>query len=432
MQRRILFLLSLFFLLSQPFLTHAATYYAQSGGTNNSCGAATNPNTPRSSMGNGISCLGGGDTLILKCGTYHEGINDGQIPNGSPAAYTIIKAETPRCAILNDRAGISFGFSGTNQHYIEINGLVLDGTGLGTQIVAIEISADSGTGNLNIFNNAIQNYQGNQGAGTGTNAFGIMYIADHHTNTGVIFRGNLFRDIGLGDQPNQDAGWSYGIYYAGGGAIFENNEMYRISGYGIHGYTGHGGVSFNIIRNNYFEDTGGPAILQGNSFNQIYNNIIVRAGVGPAYQREGAIAVGMWSGDAESNMIYNNTIYDSRTDRCINNGGSNGGVARNNICYNNSNNQITSDAGGFTQDHNLQGTNPLFVNAAAADFHLQAGSPAINAGLIADDICTKGTPTRDGTNRCQGSSIDMGALEGQGTVIQQLPPPLNLRLGSTP
>ena len=50
--------------------------------------------------------------------------------------------------------------------------------------------------------------------------------------------------------------------------------------------------------------------------------------------------------------------------------------------------------------------NPNFVNADS-DFHLQAGSPAVDTG-----VTVSGVPTDyDGVSRPQGNAFDMGAYE---------------------
>ncbi|MCQ3935995.1 MAG: hypothetical protein DPW18_02990 [Chloroflexi bacterium] len=55
----------------------------------------------------------------------------------------------------------------------------------------------------------------------------------------------------------------------------------------------------------------------------------------------------------------------------------------------------------------LWNVNPLFVNPAAGDFHLQAGSPLINMGALLSIVTTD----YDGVARPQGSSHDIGAYE---------------------
>jgi hypothetical protein len=57
-------------------VAQAATYYvSKSGSNNNSCAQATSVSTPKLTINAGIGCLsGGGDTLLIRKGTYDETI----------------------------------------------------------------------------------------------------------------------------------------------------------------------------------------------------------------------------------------------------------------------------------------------------------------------------------------------------------------------
>ena len=67
-------------------------------------------------------------------------------------------------------------------------------------------------------------------------------------------------------------------------------------------------------------------------------------------------------------------------------------------------------SGSGNDANGLVGLNPLLVNAATGDLHLQAGSPAINAG---QSIPEAGSLDIDGQARVQGGFIDVGADEKQ-------------------
>jgi hypothetical protein len=95
------------------------------------------------------------------------------------------------------------------------------------------------------------------------------------------------------------------------------------------------------------------------------------------------------------------------------------------------NNVYGNVAQGQTLDYvglaNPTGTNgnissePQFANFAIGDFHLQPGSPCVNAGLNAAVV--SGWPDIEGENRIQGGTVDIGADESSG-VTWNLPAPV--------
>ena len=97
------------------------------------------------------------------------------------------------------------------------------------------------------------------------------------------------------------------------------------------------------------------------------------------------------------------------------------GEVRDNIFYDTSSN-YWEDGGTMTGDHNLlfstttsldpaqwpndRVADPLFVAPATGDYHLQAGSPAVDAGV---DVGL--TYDRDGNARPAGTAPDVGPYE---------------------
>jgi len=118
---------------------------------------------------------------------------------------------------------------------------------------------------------------------------------------------------------------------------------------------------------------------------------------------------------------YHNTFYDIAYHGAGFRDGATG-IVRNNIFMNVESSYWAADGGQVTGDgnlmmgssgpdpvgaHDLVDVDPLFVNAAGNDFHLTAGSPAIDRGEARPDVAAD----HDGVARPQGAGWDIGAYE---------------------
>ena len=417
-------LLVLFFTML-PVLAYGATYYAApSGGS--SCGNAQNPNTPIGGLGNGLKCLNGGDTLIVKSGTYQEGIYEQgvgfpTIPNGSPGNPTVVKSEAQYGAVLQPSNGQTSGssiikvFNGQN---ITVDGFTIDmsrmSCGSGT---AVNVRGTS-VGNVTIQNLEVKNLCGpNSMNGTGLVTSARMTPG---ASFSVKYANNKVHDLAYGFNENTQL-LAMGFYLVGQNIIFEGNELWNIAAYcgemwsAVTDEVGRLTNDNNIIRNNICHASGGFGMEIASGTNTlIYNNIVYNTGTNPNIGHAGIVIANVGWGTSNF-QVYNNTVYQN-TGPCISIEGATSTTVRNNICYKNGSDGVNNNGSGSVIDHNLLGIDPLFVNAAGGDFHLQSGSPAIDAGVV-----IPGLPLS-----FNGSTPDLGALEsGAGG---HLPAPRNLRL----
>jgi len=133
----------------------------------------------------------------------------------------------------------------------------------------------------------------------------------------------------------------------------------------------------NVIVNNVFEDN-----LQGGL--QVYTNATA------AIDHNTFIRQGVWALHAQ---------YCQPTV-----------TVTNNLFHGNALDALNDSPGSCTVlgDHNQPSSvEPKLVNEAAGDYHLTAGSPAVNAGRTLASV----TSDKDGVTRPQGSVSDIGAYE---------------------
>jgi uncharacterized repeat protein (TIGR01451 family) len=222
--------------------------------------------------------------------------------------------------------------------------------------------------------------------------------------------------------------------------ILRNSEIYNnnTTGTGFGGgiYIGEGTALIEAVQiyDNSAPRGGGVAAIRGNSTirnSLIYNNNNNHATVG---------AGGMIVGGFASVIFENNTVYNNQNLNATGPGGgiSVGGVltVTNSLIVGNSANSEggidlfgtptltvnytdyynnSPDDGYTTGTGNRTATNPNFVNAAGGDFHLNSGSPAIDAAIditgLTDDYEGRGRPFDDTTTNLYSSAIDRGASE---------------------
>jgi hypothetical protein len=214
--------------------------------------------------------------------------------------------------------------------------------------------------------------------------------------------GNTVEDFGLEARFGQQQGIQIG---SGTTGWVDGNVIKDGTGNGIEMH----GLGDNFIVNNLIVRPDGRGVYLGNWGAEpgkgffLFNNTIIEPG---------SHGIQMLNVDGTGNAAYNNLIVGpdriagTSPEVCISVGSGVDWTASNNLCA----------------DDPAEEAAVLFVNAAADDYHLQAGSTAVDAGL---DLTAEGvTEDLEGTTRPQGAAFDAGAYErgsgtGSGPVVFQ-------------
>lgn len=264
---------------------------------------------------------------------------------------------------------------------------------------------------------------------------GILGNSAHHKIYGNHLRnngepgdklnGSGFYLQGFGTNEDIDFGWNHVEDQRGARAIqvYGHIDNDFIDNIRIHDNL----LSGSELNNMVLGGSDGSTNILGTIY--VYNNIIIGAG-------DPGLRVNDPNGTViiQNNVLYNNGtpgVNGSTAQLYIERAAAGHITLRNNILYAVSPQtyaQIDAAAGDqvMVADHNLYfnggscpdfeltciHANPQFVNLPGLDFHLQAGSPAINAG-----IDTAVTRDYAGLPRPQGAAYDIGAFEFEQIIL---------------
>lgn len=438
--RQLFILLTVFSLsLSIAISAHAATYYVATTGSDSNPGTEA---APFKTIAKGSQKMSGGDTVYIRAGVYNEGLTHGYgspdkfvFKNGTsksnmtrfvayPGEEALAKGYTandngkviikpPRGWMGSQNGGATFALllEPENQ-YIEIRGLVFDGT-----------------------NSLIPDTSQSHGPVKFDGSYEENIWAKNNRLVGneIRYGGGI-----LGGGGNEIIGnWihhsrQYGVYAHFDNGILEGNLIEDNDGYGLHLFKQEHAVNGWIVRNNIFRRNGGnyhplgvfrnglirtgelkplPGVVLTRGSSQFYNNLVYDNPYGGVSVTNGAKDMFV-----ANNTVYGNGKYGIRlvAPQPGTNGSTNARII-NNISYGNSGSQIEDNGENTTLQNNLT-TDPKFVGAPG-DFGLQAGSPAIDKGIVLAEVKTDFT----GKARPEGAAYDIGAFEGAGSKANAIP-----------
>ncbi len=414
-------------------VAHAATYYvAKNGNDTAGTGSAAKPYL---TITKGVGMLKPGDTLLVHSGIYEEKLY-ANIPSGKNWEKPVtVKASPGDQVIVQPTSGdFVFYFTG-EQAYIVLDGLVIDGGKLTQKADCVTI--DGKANHIRLQSCEVRNAPR---CGIATKPYHKEHLEFTAVRSG---RGdhNEFLNCHVHDSV------ATGIILSTADNLVEGCVLHHNGDAGLYVYGGDPNNNNNTVRGcQVYQNTGGGIGLYFGRGHAAYNNVVW-----------GNTGVGLSAGTYAVNAsILNNTVCDNEIGISLSQRSDNSEV-HNNILSGNRNSGLEISAASATVSHNLLadrnllelpllaytwvtdqggpyqkttsekpdllwlgtlklsdniwapggGPDPLFVDRAHHDFHLRAGSPAIDAGMSLEVVAKD----YDGVARPQGKGHDLGALE---------------------
>jgi hypothetical protein len=394
------------YVLLSPCL-FGATYYVSTGGNDNNAGTQV---APFATIQQGVNFAQPGDTVLVADGTYG--------PDGQYTCGTV-------CSQAEYAAPVTFTRSGTASAPITIaaqnkwkavldcqlpTGYAGDGTD-GIQVCDAYFKFSGRASYITIYGFDIQR------------AYWVGAMVNSQ-NTNIAFIGNHFHHIGNRIYTVPSGAEGYGIVgvYAGTGSsyiMWDQNQFDNIGrlphpgtldeddynhDHGLYIYNG----PYTITNNVFFGQAAGWNIQTAPGAHDlaIVNNTLI-GGANP--MQDGCMV--LWG--LNTNVTIENNIFFDGTNYAMDNFETVqvDTLLSHNIVFGSGSGLLAPVSGNVVAVGNYLNADPLFVDAAANDYHLRVRSPAIDAGAAVDV-----TVDFDGNPRPFGAAIDIGAFEFVGQI----------------
>lgn len=411
-------------------------YFVSPTGSDGASGSAA---SPWQTIQQAAKSLVAGDVAYLESGVTSTSLDNynadlwlGDSGSGTASLPIALLAYPGATVTVGDPADL--GLRGSNLHgandYWVIAGLTLVGgtaleldTANHWRVIANDLSCPTGSGETACFHVQMT---------VGTSAYG-NHVHDVGTQNGAIdkfFHGVYFTT----DSNSVDVGWneidpnSTGSTTQGGCRALQFYSTGGSDQYDLH-------VHDNVIHDAICDGINFATVDPDKGTVEAYNNLVYHVGTGPDPANGAAnySCVNAGSSGTPTNGIalYNNTFHDCGARLDSDSGGfslSTTTVLRNNLLALLGGEPFMTPSAGGCGGASVSGSHdlwfggsdptpscttvnvtqdPAFANAAGLDFHLLAGSPAIDRGVaipsLAEDL--------DGITRPQGAADDIGAYE---------------------
>lgn len=354
---------------------HAATYYVSTSGSDSGNGSEA---SPFKTIAHAVDIMVAGDTTYVKGGVYNEQSVQFQKSGTASAHIKLLAAPGEKPVMDFESSGGRIWFlNGDPEQKKEVGFIDLEGFEIRNSQAGIQFF---NAHDVTIRHNYIHDIKGQ-----GLLGYGKDMLIDSNTLSNI---GGRCIDGHAEFHPDRTCNQYHGMYLTGTNWVITNNVIANslASGIQVAGYPwcpptedcyggggktkadpGYAGATGWLIANNTFSNNGGPGITvwQKDAHNiDIVNNIFYEnATLAPNGTPQGISFYGSGGDkDGEKNTVKNNMFFASGAGGTSAIGGNQGWNTK------------------FTESGSIN-ADPMFVNPNTGNFGLEAGSPALGAGI---------------------------------------------------